>query len=150
MRDHRTMRALPALPIALLALAPVAGRGETITVTATTCAALANYVPAPDVAYRPGVDAEGNAVVPADLGGAPPIRVPDFFSVAITVEVAHRLGIPVFPDPANPQNDLYKPEAAIGVVTYTDGRFEFNGQPLQDDAEAELAALCQRAHSHRR
>jgi hypothetical protein len=145
------MRApLAILAASVLALAPAPGRGETITVTAATCAALAAHVPAPDVAYRPGVDVDGNPVTPADLGGTPEIKVPESFSIAITVEIAHRLGIPAFPDPANPQNDIYKPEASIGVVTYTDGRFEFNGQPLEDDAQAALAALCQKRDGNRR
>ncbi len=138
-----------ALLALVLAAVPAAPRAETITVTAQTCAALAQYVPAPDVAYRPGVDVDGKQVAPADLGGAPALEVPADITVAITVEIARVLGIPAFPDPARPQDDLYKPEAGIGVVTYRDGRFAFNGRPLQPDAEAALAALCQR-HGRRR
>ncbi len=137
------MRA-PFVLLALAALAPATARAETITVTAETCAALAEYLPAPDVAYRPGVDVNGNPVAPADLGGTPQIEVPQDFTIAITVEIARVLGIPAFPDPARPQDDTYKPEANIGIVTYKDGRFAFNGQPLQSDAEAALARLCER------
>ncbi len=137
------MRKCVVLVAGFAALAPVVGRGETITVTAETCAALATYEPAPDVEYQPGVDVNGAPVAPADLGGTPRIEVPRDISVSITVELAHVLGIPAFPDPAHPQNDIYKPEAAIGIVTYKDGKFAFNGQPLQSDAEAALAKLCQ-------
>jgi hypothetical protein len=138
------MRAAPALLVAALAVLADAGRAETVTVTAATCAALTRHVPAPDVAYKPGVDVDGNPVAPADLDGTPRLEIPESFAIPITVEIAHRLGIPAFPDPANPQNDTYKPEASIGTVTYENGRFAFNGQPLQDDAEAALAELCQR------
>lgn len=143
------MRTVPAILAVLAVLAPASGWAETVVVTAATCEALATYVPAPDVNYRPGVDVNGNPVAPADLGGTPQIKVPEDIVVTITVELARTLGIPAFPDPAHPQNDIYKPEASIGVVTYKDGRFAFNGQPLQSDAEAELAKLCQRRHPHR-
>ena len=39
---------------------------------------------------------------------------------------------------------LFDPDAEMGWVVYKDGRFTFNGQPLQDEAEAELAARCQK------
>ena len=133
----------------MIAVAPLAATAQTVTITQASCAQLTRHVPAADVEYKPGVDVGGRKVVPADLGGGPQIKVPESFSIAITVEIAHRLGIPAFPDPAQPQKDLYKPEANIGVVTYRDGKFWFNDQPLQDESEAALSDLCQRQGGRR-
>jgi hypothetical protein len=123
---------------ALGILAAVPAFAQTITITREGCAALQQYVPAPDVDYRPGVDVDGNAVAPADLNGSPQIKIPDEIAIAITVLLQRKLGIP-----ANPAD--YKPEAYIGtVVVKPDGRVYFNNQPLQDDAAFELAQLCQK------
>lgn len=109
---------------------------ETVTVTVEGCAGLVRHVPDSDVAYKPGVDVDGNEVTPADLPGAAPIKLPEQIDIPITVEIDTRYGIPAVPG-------LYKPEATIGTVTYRDGRFWFNGQPLQDEAQAELTRACQ-------
>ena len=127
-----------AVFIGILALAATPAGAQTITITQQSCAQLTRYTPSADVEYRPGQDVvNGRKVVPADLNDTPPIKVPENFDVTITVEIERRLGIPTIPG-------LYKPEANIGTVSYVDGRFYFNGQPLQNDAEATLSELCQR------
>ena len=129
--------ALVAAPVAAPAAAhekaPVA---ISVAITRADCARLVAHVPDPDVAYRPGVDAHGREVVPADLGGAPRIELPETILIDIEIDLLARFGIP-----ANPV--LYDPDAEVGEVAYRDGRFTFNGQPLQDQAQAELAARCQ-------
>jgi hypothetical protein len=137
-----------ALLVGIFAFSAHAADAETITITPQTCAQLTRHTPRADVEYRPGQDVvNGKKVVPADLSDTPPIKVPENFDIAITVELAHTLGIPAFPDPARPERDLYKPEANIGTVSYLDGRAYFNGQPIQGDAEAELSQLCQRVRA---
>ena len=127
-----------AVFVGILALAAYPAGAQTITITQQSCAQLTRYTPSADVEYRPGQDVvNGKKVVPADLADTPPIKVPENFDVFITVEIAKSLGIPTVPN-------LYKPEAYIGTVSYIDGRFYFNGQPLQSDAEATLSELCQR------
>jgi len=126
----------------LIALGPItasAAFADTVTITRDGCAALQRYVPAPDVDYKPGVDVDGNAVAPADLGGGvPPIEMPSEIVISITALLQSKFGIPADPN-------SYKPEAYIGTVTVKpDGRAYFNGQPLQDDAAFELAQLCQK------
>ena len=123
--------------LVLLAAAPFAAAAQTITITEPTCRTLVAHRPAPDVAYTPGRDVQGRPVAPADLDGGVTLRMPETISIAITVEIAERFGIPTVPH-------LYKPEAMIGEVTYRDGRFWFNGQPLQSEAEATLSELCQK------
>jgi hypothetical protein len=109
----------------------------TVAITMAGCARLVEHVPAPDVAYQPGVDVHGREVVPADLNGAPRIQLPEMILIPIEVDLLERFGIP-----ANPA--LFDADAHVGEVAYRDGRFTFNGQPLQDEAAAELAARCQK------
>ncbi len=130
---------VPALFLlaAALAAAPAAAHEKaTVAITRADCARLVAHVPGPDVAYQPGVDVYGREVAPADLGGAPRIELPETILIDIEIDLQARFGIPVDPT-------LYDPDAEVGEVLYKDGRFTFNGQPLQDEAQAELAARCQ-------
>ncbi len=136
MMRHSIAYLAPAL--FLLAASPAAAHETaTVTITRADCARLVEHVPGPDVAYQPCVDVYGREVAPADLGGAPRIELPETILIDIEVDLFARFGIP-----ANPA--LYDADAEVGEVLYQDGRFTFNGQPLQDEAEAELAARCQR------
>ena len=135
MMRHSIAYLAPAL--FLLAASPAAAHDTaTVTITRADCARLVKHVPGPDVAYRPGVDVYGREVAPADLNGAPRIELPETILIDIEIDLLRRFGIP-----ANPA--LYDPDAEVGEVLYKDGRFTFNGQPLQDQAQAELAARCQ-------
>ncbi len=126
-------------PLLLTAAAPPAAAHESlqVAITKADCARLVEHVPAPDVAYQPGVDVYGNPVAPADLDGGTPIELPETIVIDIEVDLFQRFGIPV--DPA-----LYDADAELGEVAYRDGRFTFNGQPLHSEAQAELAARCQK------
>ena len=108
-----------------------------ITITRADCDRLVPHQPGADVAYQPGVDVNGEPVVPADLGGGVQITLPETIRIPITIDLFDRFGIP--PDP-----ERFEANAEIGEVIYRDGRAYFNGQPLQDEAQAELAALCQK------
>ncbi len=122
---------------AALAVAPVAAHEKaTVAITRADCARLVEHVPGPDMAYRPGVDVYGREVAPADLGGAPRVELPETVLIDIEVDLLARFGIPA-------NEVLFDPDAEVGEVAYRDGRFTFNGQPLQDQAQAELAARCQ-------
>ncbi len=120
-----------------LAAAPAAAHEKaTVAITRADCARLVEHVPGPDMAYRPGVDVYGREVAPADLGGAPRVELPETVLIDIEVDLLARFGIPA-------NEVLFDPDAEVGEVAYRDGRFTFNGQPLQDQAQAELAARCQ-------
>ncbi len=134
---RRSIIAYLAPALLLLAAAPAAAHEKTtVAITRADCARLVAHVPGPDVAYQPGVDVYGREVAPADLGGAPRIELPETILIDIEIDLQARFGIPVDPT-------LYDPDAEVGEVLYKDGRFTFNGQPLQDEAQAELAARCQ-------
>jgi hypothetical protein len=106
----------------------------TVRITETDCSQLVSHVASSDVAYRPGVDVNGNAVAPADLNAQPQIAVPDVISIPVTIDLATNLGIDT-PFLARP---------TVGEVQITrDGRVTFNGQPIGGHAQQELAKRCQ-------
>ncbi len=121
----------------LLALcgAAQAQQGRT-TVDPALCRALTRHQPAPDVAYKPGVDVKGRAVVPADLpGSAGSSLSTERFEIPLTLDLARRLGVKA-PTAGLPGN------MEIGRMTLDGGRLLLNGQPLGGASEAELVALC--------
>jgi hypothetical protein len=124
-------------PVAGLGVAPAAAQ-EKLAVSREACNQLADYVPDPGIAYKPGVDVNGQAVAPADLPGNAQIAIPEEFSILVTADLGQKLGIP-----ANSKN--YQSYAYIGTVTYKDGQVYFNDQPLQDPQAAALAQACRQA-----
>ncbi|WP_299399353.1 hypothetical protein [Pelagibius sp.] len=115
-----------------------------LTITRADCQRLVRHVPAADVAYQPGVDVRGRPVAPADLGAAepgaaPPLALPQAVVIPIEVDLFDRFGIPA--GGVNFEADAFIGEVTVDLAT---GEAFFNGQPLQSEAEAELAARCQR------
>ena len=137
------MRAIPWLSAVWVAASlPVAtASAAVVAIRADDCAQILRHVPTADVAYQPGVDVDGDPVVPADLNGGATIRPPSQIEIPITVELDQRFGIPATPG-------LYKAEAEIGKVTYKDGQAWFNGQALETQSEAALIAACREHLKH--
>ena len=138
---------LPAAVISALLLwagsgSVAAAAAAYLTLSEADCDRLARHYPGADVTYQPGRDVRGKAVAPADLpadeGGGSGLVLPEAVVIPIEVELLERYGIPA--NPANFKGDLYIGEVVVDVAT---GRAIFNGQPLQSEAEAELAARCQ-------
>jgi hypothetical protein len=130
---------VPLLVAALVAVAPARGHEKKaeVTIARADCARLVEHVPAADVAYQPGVDAYGREVVSADLNGGTQIPVPETLHIPIEIDLLDRFGIPAHPE-------LYESDIPLGEVVYQNGRLSFNGQPLQNEAAAELSRRCQR------
>ncbi len=127
---------------ALLGLAPAgpaAAQDGYLTISEGDCARLARHHPAGDVTYQPGRDVRGKPVVPADLDDGNSLILPGAVVIPIEVDLFERFGIPA-------EETAFKGDIFIGevVVDVASGRAFFNGQPLQSEAEAELAARCQR------
>ena len=114
-----------------------AAEAQTVTIRTEDCARFVRHVPAADVAYRPGVDVRGRKVVPADVDGGVKLALPEEFIIPINVDLQKRLGIPA--DPTQFQTKHF----TVGTVTWKEGQGYFNGQPLQSEEAARLAALCQ-------
>lgn len=82
--------------------------------------------------YVPGVDVNGNKVVPADLGqdGAYPNLNP--ITIPIQIDLMQRYGLDL------PLGAEMKPEVA-NLNIYADGRVEYNGQ----DISPQIKTMCE-------
>lgn len=128
---------------AIMASALIAGAGvgivkadelQGIEISKRDCARIVAHKPMADVEYKPGVDASGDPVVPADLPGSAIIEAPNTIVIPITIDVAD-----LFTLPAGVAG-----ETEIGKIEYDimSDKLEFNGQPLTDPQMAAISAAC--------
>ena len=108
---------------------------QTVSITYEECQRFTRHVPDDDVTYKPGVDAQGRSVAPADLNGGFKIDPPTEFSIPVTIDLQKRFGLPMDPN-------LFQTEAQIGNIVYRDGRAWFNGQPLPLENRSEIIRVC--------
>ncbi len=107
---------------------------QDIVIEEDYCQYLTEYQPTADVEYQPGIDVNGNAVVPADIGGAQ-IVAAEVIEFNIAVDVAEYIGLPTQPGIENFAN--------VGTIQVVNNQLFFNGEPLKTDSEKALLALCQ-------
>ena len=112
--------------------------GAVVKIAPEDCRRLVQHRPSADVAYKPGVDARGNPVTPADLPGQARITAPDEITIDLTIDVLARYGVSS-DSPLAPSG-----EASVGTVAYdiASGRMTYNGQALNDPEQEALAAAC--------
>jgi hypothetical protein len=122
-------------------LCPPAYAAE-IEVGPGVCDTLVQYVPDPGVNYQPGVDAGGNPVVPADVGGGQQIQFPKHFTIAVTDQLAATLANN---GGATTPSGVVAPQAFFGTITVDGDHLAFNGQPLGNNVDGPLLELCQKA-----
>ena len=106
-----------------------------VVVTRAQCRELQRHEPRGDVIYKPGVDVRGKPVVPADLGGGSPVRLPDEISFDLTVRLADVVRQP-------PPRGISDSVARLGRIEVTGNDVTFNGMPMTGPAVAEIVALC--------
>ena len=125
------------LILVLLAIPLEGASAQTIVVDNAACRALTvAHQPADDVGYKPGVDARGRAVAPADLNAPAPPALASEFTFNLNVDLVPHL-------PAGSR--LYQPQLTVGRVTVgPTGAVLFNGQPLPQSDLTALAAACRR------
>jgi hypothetical protein len=112
-----------------------AASAQTVVVDTAVCRNVTLHQPAPDVAFRPGVDVTGRPVAPADLGASPQV-LPQTFTFDLNADIR-----PFLP----PGSPLFQPQLSVGRVTVGgDGSVMFNGQRLGGADQAALATLCRR------
>jgi len=118
---------------------PAVGADGTVVV-GDPCQSVTIHEPDPGVAYQPGVDVDGNAVAPAELGGASePLVGPEH---EYRIDITTRLG-DALSGPAGSGVDFVEDsEIGIGEVTVREGRAYFNGRPLDAQDEHARAAAC--------
>lgn len=94
------------------------------------------YRPAPDVAYKAGVDVYGRPVAPADLPNGYEGALPDQIVIPLTVPL--RRYVPNAPGGTG-GSDIY---AGAITVDLASGRTFLNGRPLEPDDGQAIAAAC--------
>ncbi len=103
---------------------------QQVEIDSRDCRRLLARAPDTDARYRPGVDARGRPVAPADLGGGSPVILPDTIEAPVTVDLAERHGIDIRGLDA---------EAVLGRIVLRDGRAYWNGRLMTpEDTEAIL------------
>jgi hypothetical protein len=125
-----TVMLLPLMGAAAEAKDATDGKSEELAVEKMICQQLYVHKPSDDVAYKPGVDVDGNAVTPADLPtDAAQIGVSDYIEVPLTVDLAQRLNQPV------PEG--VKLEGGVGNLRlHKNGQISYNGQDILPQASA--------------
>jgi hypothetical protein len=104
------------------------------------CKALIKHVPAADVTYQPGADVHGKPVAPADVAGTPQIQMPETLTIPLTISLAQAINLNTSQYPYNQLGA--GTEANIGTLTVNGDKVLFNGQPLSDTQQDNLAVLC--------
>ncbi len=103
-------------------------------ITRQDCQGIVAYHTPPGVNYVPGVDADGNPVVPADINPSP-VTLPRTYSFTLNVNAANYLGLTV---PPGTQGLM-----PVGQVTVDqNGNATWNGQSMSGEALAQLQAYC--------
>lgn len=133
-----------ALTIVFSALALSAAMAEEttskLTVSREDCRRIVKHLPAPDVAYKPGFDAHGRKVVPADLGGGSTWQPPETITIDIAINLAEKYGIGA--------GGKFKGEAKIATVTVNTktGEVMLDDKPAGDAVETAIAKACREAY----
>jgi hypothetical protein len=119
--------------IGMLIILSPAAHAQTVTENRliTLCQQrLVDHVPDANAEYQPGVDVDGNAVAPADIGttldtGIYPLRIP------LEMDILERFNLDL------PEGIIADANVA-DIMVHEDGRMTYNGQ----DISAQLEALC--------
>ena len=105
-----------------------------VVISSSLCADLASVPTVPGAEYKPGIDAAGQPVVPADL----PAAAPPLGPIEVGVDLKRRFGI-------GADSRLLQHRPSVAVVTVLAGVAYLNGVPLADNERAAMIAACEAA-----
>lgn len=105
---------------------------EIVVVGKATCRALTAHQPAPDVAYKPGVDVHGKPVAPADL--------PSANTGQDQVRVALKRNLPVGAAGLG-ASEIVVGEVKVDLLT---GKATLDDKPLEAGLQSDVMAACAR------
>ncbi|HEV2551528.1 MAG TPA: hypothetical protein VGU20_29725 [Stellaceae bacterium] len=105
-----------------------------VVISPSLCADLASTPAVPGAEYKPGVDATGQPVTPADL----PATAPPLGPVEVGVDLKRRFGI-------GADSHLLQHRPSVAVVTVLAGVTYLNGVPLAENERAAMIAACEAA-----
>jgi hypothetical protein len=135
----------PLFAAAAFALAGLAALGahaeeEMVTVSPDACRALTAHQPMDDVSYKPGVDAYGKEVAPADLNASGTVNFGADHEFWLPLEIPLQDVLTI--DAADSMNAIRSSNIGAGTVTVKNGQAYFNGQPLGDAQSHAIAEAC--------
>lgn len=139
----KAMAALTIMTMTLWALPAGAEEvAEEVQVDADVCRSLTAHQARDDVAYRPGVDASGNAVASADLesSGGLDLGADHEYSIPLTT----LLGDYVDASAGTSLEPVGASEIGIGTVTMKNGEVYFNDRPLGSSQKHAIAEACRK------
>jgi hypothetical protein len=113
---------------------------ETVLITPDDCLNLTIHQPLEDVAYKPGVAADGSTVVPADLEDTARLDLPAHHEYWLEISVPLEEVIDI--DADSSLERVRQSELGVGTVTVSDGQAYFNGTPLGSQNTHALAEAC--------
>lgn len=139
---------MPPLVFALFMLMISFGAhaGDKLLVTKQDCLRLVRHQPAPDVAFKPGVDVHGRKVAPADMASSLPIKLPKEIVIDIGVDLNEKYGIGVDDDGNNRYSATTETLGKVRVDSLS-GRVTWNGQPLDGTDTEALRAACREKYA---
>lgn len=142
---YNIMKILSALLILGLIFPALSSQAETVSITRQDCSRLIRHQPSPDIAYKPGLDAYGREVAPADLpGSGNQIKLlPEVlqFDIALNPMVGQST------QAALAAKGLDNTKMGVAAIHYDFGKNQFfiNGQPLSGQELHELSEACAQA-----
>ena len=128
----RLLAALAGLLMAAPASAQVSVQSPQVTIAESECRNLTIHTPSPDVKYKPGTDAQGRAVAPADLNNRQRFQPPKEFTIDVTRRLASQ----------GSSINSFKAEASILQLRVKDGKVFYGDQQLGDRDQRAIAQAC--------
>ena len=128
---------IPAFAGMTVFLSPV--YASDILIKSDVCVSVA-ATPSADLAYQPGVDVNGKAVAPADLPGGGSVTPPTDITIPLQLNLQNALHLP-------DNSNLTSPQAIVGTIEVKNGKMTYNGQPISEDAQAQIEAACRQTRT---
>jgi hypothetical protein len=95
---------------------------------------MVNHAPNNSATYQPGTDAEGNAVIGADLNSIK-IEPPSEIQVPVRIDLSRYLRL----------GDIHTPMAKVGEIKRMEnGQLYFNNQPLFQEDQTQVIEACKK------
>lgn len=126
--------------IVMLFLWPGVGVADELRISRADCKRLVVHEPAPDVAYRPGIDVHGRPVAPADLNGGRQMKLPDEIVIRLELDVMKGRSGAL----AGAMAHAMEGQTALGTLTLRQGRAYFNDEPLHGWEQELLLDACRK------
>ena len=123
----------------VIAVPPAMGMEQKVKISKKDCRWLVRHQPADDVAYKPGIDAYGRPVVPADLASNRRIKLPNVIAIPLNVPLGNLLT-------SGTTSPVGGSEVGVGLVTVdrNTGEVKYEGKSLVQDEYESMVVACRK------